>query len=331
MSGGANPETAEVSGKVFRFLSAMHPALSKAERKRYAGYDPDKWYPWTAEISAEFTDLMRRSPRDSSFARGFAYVAQRASPEGGYVPTRMLFDRLSRLPAAYRGPGGSGFDSRIDRPGHAMVAYAGMPGFANVCIAIQGELTQRVQASGAQSVVVRHAKTCRVNGAPQCEFEIEWSGETAPANAHAIADADLAAFGLASDPAASIDPAPSARARTERTILEELAPPRAAIEPVREMHDSRDSTTSGASSLPLDAELTGEDLFLQLRKRLSEADRQARLYNDARNEVERLKLEASRVRAQADAEIARANQERDGVLAEMAELKRRIRALVADE
>ena len=65
MNGGANPDSAQVSGKVFRFLSAMHPALSKAERKRYAGYDPDKWYPWTAEISAEFTDLMRRSPRAS--------------------------------------------------------------------------------------------------------------------------------------------------------------------------------------------------------------------------------------------------------------------------
>ena len=330
MNGGANPESAQVSGKVFRFLSAMHPALSKAERKRYAGYDPDKWYPWTPEISAEFTDLMRRSPRDSSFARGFAYVAQRAIPEGGYVPTRMLFDRIARLPAAYRGPDGSGFEGRVDRPGHAVVAYGGMPGFANVCIAIQGELTQRVQASGAQSVVVRHAKTCRVNGAPQCEFEIEWSGETAPANAHPIADADVVAFGGAADAGAHAEPASSARARAERTLLEELAPPRAAIEPVRDMHDPRDSTLSGAS-LPLDAELTGEDLFLQLRKRLSEADRQARLYNDARSEIERLKLEVSRVRAQADAEIARAAKERDDVLAALSDLKRRIRTLVADE
>ena len=329
MNGGANPESAQVSGKVFRFLSAMHPALSKAERKRYAGYDPDKWYPWSADVSAEFTDLMRRSPRDTSFARGFAYVAQRAIPEGGYVPTRTFFDRLSRLPAAYRGPEGSGFDARMDRPGHAVVSYGGMPGFANVCIAIQGELTQRVQASGAQSVVVRHGKTCRVNGATLCEFEVEWSGEAPPANAHPLDETDLAAIFGGDEPAPPrAEPPPSTRARSERTMLEDLAPPRASIEPVRDMHEPSDVT---APTAPLDSELTGEDLFLQLRKRLSEADRQARLYNDARGEVERLKLEVARVRAQADAEIARVVKERDDVIATLADLKRRIRALVADE
>jgi hypothetical protein len=340
MNGGANPEPAQVSGKVFRFLSAMHPALSKAERKRYAGYDPDKWYPWTSEMSAEFTDLMRRSPRDTSFARGFAYVAQRAIPEGGYVPTRMLFDQISRLPAAFRGPAGSGFDGRVDRPGHAVVSYGGMPGFANVCIAIQGELTQRIQATGAQSVVVRHSKTCRVNGSPQCEFEVEWSGEAPPANAHPIEEADLAATTGVESPSARADAIGAARARPDRTMLEELAPPRAAIEPVRETRDSRDSRDSRDASMtstanqppsPLDTDLTGEDLFLQLRKRLSEADRQARLYSDARSEVERLKLEVARMRAQTDAEVARAGKERDDVLAAMVDLKRRIRALVADE
>jgi hypothetical protein len=337
MNGAANPDTPQVSGKVFRFLSAMHPALSKAERKRYAGYDPDKWYPWTPDMSAEFTDLMRRSPRDTSFARGFAYVAQRAIPEGGYVPTRMLFERISRLPAAFRGPSGSGFDGRIDRPGHALVSYGGMPGFANVCIAIQGELTQRVQATGAQSVVVRHGKTCRVNGAAQCEFEVEWQGETAPANAHPIDEADLAATVGADGSAARTEANPVAAARGDRTMLEELAPPRAAIEPVRETQDSRDTSMANMTnpSHPppplLDSDLTGEDLFLQLRKRLSEADRQARLYNDSRNEVERLKLEVARTRAQADAEVARAAKERDDALAAMADLKRRIRALVADE
>jgi hypothetical protein len=336
MNGGANPDTAQVSGKVFRFLSAMHPALSKAERKRYAGYDPDKWYPWTPDMSAEFTDLMRRSPRDTSFARGFAYVAQRAIPEGGYVPTRMLFERISRLPAAFRGPAGSGFDGHIDRPGHALVSYGGMPGFANVCIAIQGELTQRVQATGAQGVVVRHGKTCRVNGGAQCEFEIEWQGELPPANAHPIDEADFAATVGAENPAARAEAVSVTTARTDRTMLEELAPPRAAIEPVREIRDSQDPrdtsmTNSSHPAPPLDSDLTGEDLFLQLRKRLSEADRQARLYNDARNEVERLKLEVARTRAQADAEIARAAKERDDALASMADLKRRIRALVADE
>jgi hypothetical protein len=311
-------EGPQVSGKVFRFLSAMHPALSKGERKRYAGYDPDKWYAWTPEISAEFTDLMRRSPRDSSFARGFAYVAQRAIPEGGYVPTRTLFECLDRLPAAFRTPDGSGFVGRIDRAGHATVTYAGMPGFANVCIAIQGELAQRIQATGAHNVVVKHGQTCRVNGATHCEFEVEWSGETPPANAYAIESKDLT-----SDLDAS--PAPAAA-----TVKEEIAVPPPAAEPVAPVYDQSE-TQSAAPSALLSAELTGEDLFVQLRKRLSEADRQARMYQDARNEIERLKLECSRVKAQADSEIARACQERDDALELVVDLKRKIRSLVSDD
>jgi hypothetical protein len=194
-----------------------------------------------------------------------------------------------------------------------------------------------VQATGAQSVVVRHAKTCRVNGSPQCEFEVEWSGEAPPANAHPIEEADLAATAAVESPAARAEAVGATRARPDRTMLEELAPPRAAIEPVREAQYSRDSRDASMTSTvnpppsPLDADLTGEDLFLQLRKRLSEADRQARLYNDARSEVERLKLEVARMRAQTDAEVARAAKERDDVLAAMVDLKRRIRALVADE
>jgi len=309
-------EGPQVSGKVFRFLSAMHPALSKGERKRYAGYDPDKWYPWTPEISAEFTDLMRRSPRDSSFARGFAYVAQRAIPEGGYVPTRTLFDFIHRLPAAFRSPEGSGFEGRVDRSGHAIVSYAGMPGFANVCIAIQGELAQRLQATGAHNVVVRHAQTCRVNGGPRCEFEIEWSGETPPANAYPIETKDLAA---------ETDQA-SASAPKE----EEMTAAPAVSEPVTNMYNQNE-TSGAAPSVPLSTDLTGEDLFLQLRKRLSEADRQARLYQDARNEIERLKLELSRMKAQTDSEVARAYKERDDALETVAELKRRVLSLVADD
>ena len=68
-------ESAQISGKVFRFLSTMHPSLSKPERKRYSDFDPDKWYPWTPDIAGEFTDLLRRSPRVTSFARGLAYAA----------------------------------------------------------------------------------------------------------------------------------------------------------------------------------------------------------------------------------------------------------------
>lgn len=313
-------EGPQISGKVFRFLSAMHPALSKSERKRYAGYDPDKWYAWTPEMSAEFTDLMRRSPRDSSFARGFAYVAQRAIPEGGYVPTRTLFECLDRLPAAFRSPKGSGFDGRFERSGHATVSYAGMPGFANVCIAIQGELAQRVQATGAHNVVVRHGQTCRVNGGTHCEFEVEWTGETAPANAYAIEPKDL--FGESEAGAPPVEGEPASRQET-------AAAPTAAA-PVT-MTYNPDDAKSAAPTTPLTTDLTGEDLFLQLRKRLSEADRQARMYQDAHNEIERLKLEISRVKAQADSEISRAYKERDDALEMVADLKRKIRNLVAED
>jgi hypothetical protein len=313
-------EGPEISGKVFRFLSAMHPALSKSERKRYAGYDPDKWYPWTPEVSAEFTDLMRRSPRDSSFARGFAYVAQRAIPEGGYVPTRTLLECLDRLPAAFRSPEGSGFEGRIERAGHASVSYGGMPGFSNVCIAIQGELAQRIQASGAHNVVVRHGQTCRVNGGPRCEFEVEWTGETPPANAYAI---DLKDLPVESEESPAPQGAPTA-------AKEASAAAPATAESVIAPHDQSEARNA-APAVPLTTDLTGEDLFLQLRKRLSEADRQAHLYQDARNEIDRLKVEISRVKAQADSEVASAYKERDDALEMVADLKRKIRGLVADE
>jgi hypothetical protein len=313
-------EEPQISGKVFRFLSAMHPALSKSERKRYAGYDPDEWYPWTPEVSAEFTDLMRRSPRDSSFARGFAYVAQRAIPEGGYIPTRTLFERLDLLPSAFRSPAGSGFEAQVDRAGHASVTYEGMPGFANVCIAIQGELVQRVQATGAHNVVVRHGQTCRVNGGERCEFEVEWTGETPPANAYAIEAKDLVGDVAASPELEGPPPA----------VEEAVA---AAPQAGGAMNTASIQTGApGAEpAVPLTADLTGEDLFLQLRKRLSEADRQARMYQDARSEIERLKLEISRLKAQADSEVARAKKEREDAVEIVADLKRKIRGLVADE
>ncbi|TFH29616.1 MAG: hypothetical protein E4H00_06625 [Myxococcales bacterium] len=316
-------EAPEVSGKVFRFLSAMHPSLSKAERKRFASYDPDKWYEWTPELSTEFTDLMRRSPRDASFARGFAYVAQRAIPEGGYVPTKTLFESLDRLPAAFRSPQGSGFVAKLDSQGHAIVTYAGMPGFANVCIAIQGELTQRIQATGAQSVVVRHAPTCRVNGAPHCEFEVEWAGEATPQNAYAI---DIEAFERESRP--SVEPHDSRPAELQDDTPK-TAPARA---PVRTMQHQNDPTPPSAPLQPSPSgELSGDDLFQQLRKRLSEADRQARLYHDAQAEIARLKLEVGRVKAQADADIARAAKERDDANAAVADLKKRVRSLIGDD
>jgi hypothetical protein len=324
-------EGPQVSGKVFRFLSAMHPALSKSERKRYAGYDPDKWYPWTPDLSSEFTELMRRSPRDTSFARGFAYVAQRAIPEGHYVPTGALLDNLIRLPAAYRGPDGSGFQTQLNRPGHATVRYSGMPGFANVCIAVQGELVQRLQASGAHSVVVKHMPSCRLNGAEVCEFEVEWSGESAPAEARPVRTQEIVM-----DYERDSYKAPSAAATTAAEPL--AASPRGYSQADRPVAASSYGTGNGGHSQAEMAHTQGvgdlgssEDLFIQLRKRLAEADRQARLYADAQQEIDRLRVELGRVRAQAEAEVAQAEKEKNESLDSLAELKRRIRAVVGND
>jgi len=328
-------EGSEVSGKVFRFLSAMHPALSKSERKRYAGYDPDKWYPWTPELSAEFTELMRRSPRDTSFARGFAYVAQRAIPEGQYVPTGALLDKLGGLPAGFRSPYGSGFDAQSDRPGHAVVRYAGMPGFANVCIAVQGEIVQRLQASGAHSVVVKHRPSCRLNGAEVCEFEVEWSGESPPAEARPARTQEI----VMEYQRPSFQ-APSGGASPRESAAPMAAAPRTYTsgEQVRTSAAANYSGSNGGGHMQAElhgqtaADLgTSEDLFIQLRKRLAEADRQARLYADAQQEIDRLRVELGRVRAQAEAEVAQAEKEKSEALDTLADFKRRIRVVVGND
>jgi len=313
----------------------MHPALSKSERKRYAGYDPDKWYPWTQELSSEFTELMRRSPRDTSFARGFAYVAQRAIPEGQYVPTGALLDNLAGLPAAFRSQFGSGFEAQMDRPGHAIVRYSGMPGFANVCIAVQGELVQRLQASGAHSVVVKHRPSCRLNGAEVCEFDVEWSGESPPAEARPARTQEIVMeYERPSFQAPSAAPVP-------RESAEPLAAaPRTYVsgEHMRAGAAAAYSGSNGGGHVQ--AELhsqtsadagTSEDLFLQLRKRLAEADRQARLYADAQQEIDRLRVELGRVRAQAEAEVAQAEKEKNEALDALADFKRRIRVVVGND
>lgn len=379
-------ENPQISGKVFRFLSAMHPALSKAERKKYAAYDPDKWYDWTPEVSSEFTDLMRRSPRDTSFARGFAYVAQRAVPEGQYIPTGDLLEHLTCLPAAYRGPKGTGFRAELDKPGHATVSYGGMPGFANVCIAIQGELTQRLQASGAQSVIVKHAETCRVSGGEECRFDVEWSGEVPPSGAEAAATKTLLDEELV--------PSVSGNAQAAESEAPAVAAPQATGEHSRSSviarlrADGRTATSVAASAggsavaatalaerrdvseapevaenLPVEvtpaperapqpkapaadegrlaAEMlasvgedvggSNDDLFVQLRKRLADADRQARMYAEAQSQIEALRVELSRMRAHAEAEIAAAARERDEATEAFAELKRRIRSTISDD
>ena len=316
--------TQEVSGKVFRFLSAMHPSLSKSERKRYAGFDPDKWYPWTPEVSAEFTDLMRRSPRDTSFARGFTYVAQRAVPEGRYVPTTDLLANLGRLPAAFRGPQGSGYEATVDGPGHARVVYSGMPGFSNACIAIQGELTQRMQASGAQGVIVKHGSSCRVNGADVCEFEVEWSGETPPPDAEPLDLRELLGDEVATaEPVVASGPPPEPAQAPEQRAQQA---PAAAVE-----ESAAEARPAGDVAAELGGGQSSEDLFVQLRKRLAEADRHAQLYRDAQQEIDRLKVELSRLRAQAQADVAQAEKERDEAREALATLKDRIRTIVADD
>ncbi|MEE8311930.1 MAG: hypothetical protein V3R77_06715 [Candidatus Binatia bacterium] len=385
-------ENPQISGKVFRFLSAMHPALSKGERKKYAAYDPDQWYDWTPEVSTEFTDLMRRSPRDTSFARGLAYVAQRAVPEGQYIPTADLLEHITCLPAAYRGPEGTGFHAELDKPGHATVSYGGMPGFANVCIAIQGELTQRLQASGAQSVVVKHAETCRVSGGEECRFDIEWSGEVPPSGAEATAtktllDEELAASVSGNAPAAEPEPpivatpqaneepprssviarlradgpsAPqvaasagggavaaaalaeqpgvSAAPEVAENVPVEVAPaPKPRPKSKRAAQDEAPAADEGQlaaemlASVGEDVDGSNDDLFVQLRKRLADADRQARMYAEAQSQIEALRVELSRMRAQAEAEIAAAAKERDDATEAFAELKRRIQSAISDD
>jgi hypothetical protein len=337
-------ESPQVSGKVFRFLSAMHPALSKSERKRYAGYDPDQWYPWTQDVSTEFADLMRRAPRDTSFARGFAYVAQRAVPEGGYIPTSGLLSNLHRLPAAFRGPGGSGFQAAADRVGHARVRYGGMPGFSNVCIAIQGELSQRLQASGAQNVAVKHGATCRVNGGDFCEFELEWAGESAPAGSRPITVSELLGEEVVEEEvpveATLAEPmavsggggiAPTVRRMPEQRNVQQQALERQTV-PMNNTAINRPSHSQPeAVASPFDGDLTGDDLFIQLRKRLAEADRQSKLYRDAQGEIDRLRVELSRLKAQADADISQAKKERDEAIESIADLKARICNIVADD
>ncbi len=337
-------ESPQVSGKVFRFLSAMHPALSKSERKRYAGYDPDKWYPWTQDVSTEFADLMRRAPRDTSFARGFAYVAQRAIPEGGYIPTSGLLNNLHRLPAAFRGSEGSGFQAAAERAGHARVRYGGMPGFSNVCIAIQGELSQRLQASGAQNVMVKHGSTCRVNGGDFCEFELEWAGETAPAGSRPVTARELLGEEVVEEEAAVAatlsEPmavsagggiAPAMRRMPEAKNIQQKAPERQTV-PMNNTAFSRSpQTQTEAVASPFDGDQSGDDLFIQLRKRLAEADRQSKLYRDAQSEIDRLRVELSRFKAQADADVAQATKERNEAIEAVTDLKARICDIVADD
>ncbi len=311
-------DTAQISGKVFRFLSAMHPSLSKSERKRYAGFDPDRFYPWTDEVAAEFTDLMRRSPRDTSFARGFAYVAEKGLPEGEYVPAAELLANLAGLPAAYGSPEGSGFEVEMTGELSAVVTYRGMPGFTNVCIAVTGELEQRLKDSGARGGEVRHGKVCRLHGGDSCQFEVSWSDTIVPSGATA---ADLGKLlGEVAEVAApkvepTPEPAPEAAPQPE---------PAARVAPAAR-REPRAKPVARASSEP---DASSQDLFAQLKGRLEEAERQAEVHAELEAEIDRLQVELDQVRADGESRVAAAVRQTESTRAELDELKRKIRDLV---
>lgn len=332
-------ESDQISGKVFRHLSTMHPSLSKPERKRYAEFDPDKWYPWTADIAGEFTDLMRRSPRDTSFARGLAYAAIKGLSEDTKLTPTDVVAGLATLPAAFAGPSGSGFDVVMHYPGFADVFYRGMPGFANACIAIAGELTQRLQAVGARGLDVKHAEGCRLQGGDACKFEVRWTADTEgrpaaaevrPAAAPAPTPAPERAFERAAERPLE---------RSSERLFERPAesPLRAPSEALRFDDPPAPRTTVSArpappplrpvSPAPAPAASTGnsaEDLFEQLRSRLVDAERQTTRHAELEAHIAALdarttELETALAEAQADAATAR------GALAD---LKRRLRDLV---
>jgi len=320
-------ESAQISGKVFRFLSTMHPSLSKPERKRYAEFDPDKWYPWTPDIAGEFTDLMRRSPRDTSFARGLAYAATKGLPEDSKLSATDVVAGLASLPAAFVGPAGSGFEVSMERPGYAEVFYRGMPGFSNVCIAIAGELTQRLQAVGARGLDVRHGEGCRLQGADACRFEVRWSADPgdrhAPVNPPEAAEArrperpvERPSFERSAEPA----PARAAAAtmlRTEDVSSRAVPSGRPVAPPPRPI--------SAAPVMPqASAGGSAEDLFEQLRSRLVDAERQSARHSELESHIAALDARAGEL----EAALAHAEAEANAARGELEELKRRIRDLV---
>jgi hypothetical protein len=331
--GERSVETQQISGKVFRFLSTMHPSLSKPERKRYADFDPDKWYPWTADIAGEFTDLMRRSPRDTSFARGLAYAATKGLPEDTKLTPTDVVAGLASLPAAFVGPSGSGFEVKMDRPGFAEVFYRGMPGFSNVCIAIAGELTQRLQAVGARGLEVKHAEGCRLQGGDSCKFEIRWSADpgdkvSAPASAAAAPPPPRSSERLFERPVER----PAERV-FERPVESPLRP--AAAESLRfdDAPASRPSVSPRpappsprpvAAAAPLPTGNSATDLFEQLKVRLEDAERQSGRHAELEAHIAALEARS----AELETALAAAQAETRGAVDALADLRRRIRDLV---
>ena len=354
-----DPVAAEVSGKLFRFLSAMHPSLSRAERQSFAEYDADSWYPWDDGTARRFNDLMRGAPRDSSFARGFAYVAQKAIPDGRYLAVGELLDHLDRLPSAYRDEYGSGFEVRVEEPFKAVVNYFGMPGFNNCCIAVAGELAQRLQASGGRGVRVRHLEGCRLRDEDRCHFEVTWKSEASPRGAElvsvsavlgeeaqeaSVAQAGADLRGSAADRDLDFLEGGTTRAAEAEVGLQEQAPreallsaqqteavraaaaraaaPRAAIARVDESGEGGPAKAVPATS--------GDDLFGMLKQRLEVADRQAALYEQARSEIDSLRSELHRVGDEHRRAVKEAEQRVSETRVHLEALKDNIRKLVSE-
>ncbi len=337
-------ESAQISGKVFRFLSTMHPSLSKAERKRYAEYDPDKWYPWTGDIAAEFTDLVRRSPRDTSFARGFAYAAQKGLPEDVKMSAGELVRDLATLPGAYTDGSGSGFEVKLEGPGRALVTFGGMLGFTNACIVVLGELTQRLQAIGAKGLDVKHAEGCRLQGNEACHFQVQWSAHNDPAGLATAVAARPASTPAAVAPAAP-EPAPAVREPVAAAPRPAPAPPTpvsaaarpsaspsrsdAAAEPAAPPRAARPSAPPAPRPAPSsEAAAAGgsaQDLFEQLRVRLIDAEQNASRHIELEAHIAELEDELARVGDDLEASRADTRAAREA----LEDLRRRVRDLVA--
>lgn len=327
-------ESARVSGKVFRFLSTMHPSLSKKERARYGEMDAESWAPWTAEIAAEFADLVKRSPRDPSFAKGLAYVAQKGLPDGSTLAPDDLLANLDRLPGAFDSDDGNGFSVSVEGPRRGLVSYRGMPDFSNACIAVVGELSQRFAAAGAVGVAVKHVSPCRLQGGDGCCFELTWNSEsTSVAGKRVSVDELFGPRGAA--PKAATPPAPAESVRPPSAPPQEPPPaPRpvaAVVAPApapAPVAASQASLPSAAAVAAAAADGSSQDLFEQLRSRLLESEAQAQRHAALEAKIQALDSELARVRAEASASVDAANQATVLVQEELAALKSRIRELV---
>jgi hypothetical protein len=333
-------ESARVSGKVFRFLSTMHPSLSKKERARYADIDADSWVPWTPEIAAEFSDLVKRSPRDPAFAKGLAYVAQKGLPDGSNVAPQDLLANLDRLPTGFSSERGNGYSVTADGPRSGVVAYDGMPDFSNACIAVVGELTQRFTAAGAIGIGVKHVSPCRLQGGSQCRFELSWNSDSdsvagnrvtvdelfgardaAAAEPSAVSPAAVPAPEPAKPQAAPARPAP-ARKQSSAPPPPPPAPAPAAAAAVR--------TPAPSPAQPVGADGSSQDLFEQLRARLLESETQAQHHAALEARIQERDLELARARSEFDAALATANHATELARYELNELKQHLRELIGD-